>query len=245
MTTAPSLDHTRGVFAPPASTVPDHTPSAPARRLAALQREHRACTRCVDAGWLPAARPVFSGRWGQRVVLVGQAPGPVEHEVGQPFSGRAGGQLMRWLCRAGFAGEEDARRRIYFISATTCFPGRRPDGAGDRRPTPREVEACRPWREAVLRLVDPPLVLPVGSLGLSLFLPGRLDEYVGRAVLDDGSDAPLHPGPGTGRILVPLPHPSGQSRWLNDPRRAALLDAALDRLRTLLPWAEQRAPRML
>jgi uracil-DNA glycosylase len=207
--------------------------------LLALQVQHRACTRCVDAGWLPAARPVFSGRFGQRVMLVGQAPGPVEHDVGQPFSGRAGRQLMRWLERAGLSSEAEARRRIYFISATTCFPGRRPDGAGDRRPSSREVAACSSWREGVLRLLDPPLVLPVGSLGLSLFLPGvALDNAVGRALLPDGGEAPadlrrVH------RVLLPLPHPSGQSRWLNDPRRSALLDAALERLRTLLAWAER------
>jgi len=213
---------------------------APARRLRALQRAHRGCTRCVDAGWLREARPVFSGDWGQRVLLVGQAPGPVEQEVGRPFSGRAGRQLMRWLARAGFADEEDARRRIYFISATTCFPGRRPDGSGDRRPSPREVAACAPWREGVMQLLDPPLVVPVGSLGLSLFLPGRLDAYVGRALLPDGSDAPVPPPPAVRRVLVPLPHPSGQSRWLNDPARSALLDAALARLRALVSWAEQR-----
>jgi len=216
--------------------------SATARRheLRDLQRQHLACTRCVDAGWLPAARPVFSGQFGQRIVLVGQAPGPVEAEVGQPFSGRAGRQLMRWLERAGFAGEADARRRIYFISATTCFPGRRLDGAGDRRPTPREVEACAPWREGVLRLLEPRLVLSVGALGLSLYLPGMpLDDAVGRAFHPDGSEASdAEPPPHAGRLLLPLPHPSGQSRWLNDPHRAALLDTAIGRLRHLLDWAE-------
>lgn len=210
------------------------------RALERLQREHRACTRCVDAGWLTAARPVFSGRWGQRIVLVGQAPGPVEAEVGRPFAGRAGRQLMCWLTRAGFGSEADARDRIYFVSATTCFPGRRPDGSGDRRPTPREVEACAPWREGVLRLLDPPLVIPVGSLGLSLFVPhARLDDVVGRALLPDGTSAPHHPGD-TPRVLLPLPHPSGQSRWLNDPARVELLDRALERLRALVPWAEGR-----
>jgi uracil-DNA glycosylase len=215
------------------------------QQLELLQRQHRACTRCVDAGWLSVARPVFSGRWGQRVMLVGQAPGPVEHAAGQPFSGRAGRQLMRWLTRAGFDDEEDVRRRVYFISATTCFPGRRPDGAGDRRPSPREVAACSPWRDAALRLVDPSLLIPVGSLGLSLFLPGTLDDWVGRAVLPDGRDAPSPPGDQTARVLVPLPHPSGQSRWLNDRARAARLEEALARLRDLIPWAEQPARRML
>jgi len=222
------------------SRVPPGSAAARRSALLRLQAEHRACTRCVDAGWIPAARPVFSGSFGQRVVLVGQAPGPVEAEVGAPFSGRAGRQLMRWLQRAGLADEAVARSRIYFISAMTCFPGRRADGAGDRRPTPREVAACSPWREGVLRLLQPPLVIPVGSLGLSLFLPhARLDDVVGRVLLADGSDAPDLPGTAA-PVLVPLPHPSGQSRWLNDPARAALLDRALRRLRTLLSWAEAR-----
>ena len=209
------------------------------RQLADLQAAHRACTRCVDQGWLTEARPVFSGDLGARVMLVGQAPGPVEHDVGRPFSGRAGRQLMRWLIRAGFRDEDDARRRIYFIAATTCFPGRRSHAKGDRRPMPREVAACTPWRGEATRLVDPPLLVPVGSLALSLYLPGRLDDYVGRAVLPDGSDAPRNPKD-TPRILVPLPHPSGQSRWLNDPARTALLDRALERLADLVAWAEQR-----
>jgi len=226
-----------------ASTIPVTTSAGePARRraLARLQRQHLACTRCVDAGWIPVARPVFSGGWGQRVVLVGQAPGPVEAEVGQPFSGRAGRQLMRWLERAGFVDEADARRRVYFISATTCFPGRRPDGAGDRRPSPREVAACSPWREGVIELLQPPLLVLVGSLALSLYLPdARLDDVVGEAWLPDGRRAPRRPTAAAPRVLLPLPHPSGQSRWLNDRDRAALLDRALERLGALVAWAEQ------
>jgi len=234
--------HQRPLTDLPMPTTAPRSDRARQRALADLQARHRACTRCVDAGWLPQARPIFSGGHLARVVLVGQAPGPVENDVGQPFSGRAGHQLMRWLSRAGFAGEEDARRRIYFISATTCFPGRRPDGAGDRRPSPREVEACAPWREGVLDLLRPPLVVPVGSLGLSLFLPRlRLDDAVGRALLPDGRELP---GDSDGlqapRVLLPLPHPSGQSRWLNDPARAALLDRALARLAELTAWAERR-----
>jgi hypothetical protein len=39
-------------------------------------------------------------------------------------------------------------------------------------------------------------------------------------------------------VLVPLPHPSGQSRWLNDPARLALLDRALATLREMVAWAD-------
>lgn len=190
----------------------------------------------MDAGFLEVARPVFSGGPHQRILLVGQAPGRVERQVTRPFAGRAGSQLMRWLERGGFAGEEDARRRIYMTSMTTCFPGSNRDGSGDRRPGAREVALCAPWLDSVLALLRPRLILPVGSLALSRFLPRvRLDDAVGRLFDAEGAD------PGESRtppLHLPLPHPSGQSRWLNEPRRAALLDRALFLLPDLARWAE-------
>lgn len=205
--------------------------------LTALVAAHRACTRCADAGLIATARPVFSGRPGQRILLVGQAPGPVEHDVTRPFAGRAGRQLVRWMLRAGFHDEADFRDRVWITSTTTCFPGRRPDGAGDRRPGPAEVALCAGWLDGVLRLLDPRLVIPVGSLALSRMLGGAtLDQVVGHA-LDTGGAVLEDRCPAVDRLLLPLPHPSGQSRWLNDPARRLRLDAALTRLGGLLDWS--------
>ena len=53
----------------------------------------------------------------------------------------------------------------------------------------------------------------------------------------------LTAAPSASPVLLPLPHPSGQSRWLNDPARAALLDQALLRLADLVKWAEDASPR--
>lgn len=202
-----------------------------------LQRAHRACRRCVVAGYLPRAHPVFSGHAGQRILLVGQAPGPVEVDVTRPFAGRAGSQLMRWMTRAGFAGDLDVRDRVYMTAMTTCFPGRRPGGQGDRRPSAREVALCAPWLDALLDLLRPRLILGVGSLALERFLPGRrLDAVVGAAYSLDG--AKIEGTPTIVPVLLPLPHPSGQSRWLNDSAQSALLDRALRRLEALAVWAE-------
>jgi uracil-DNA glycosylase family 4 len=215
-------------------------PSSRARRLLAMQCEQRACTRCADSEYIASAHPVFSGHAGQHILLVGQAPGPVEIDQSRPFAGRAGRQLMRWLIRAGFHDENDVRERIYMTAMTTCFPGRRPDGAGDRRPSTAEVALCAPWLDSVIALLVPRLIIPIGSLALERFLPGRrLDTVIGEAYASNGEGCM-----GTPRdvpVLLPLPHPSGQSRWLNDPARVALLDRAIVRLGALVSWADSRA----
>ena len=199
-----------------------------AETLLAHAAAHRACTRCADAGWIAAARPVFSGRPGQRILLVGQAPGPVEAGGGRPFAGRAGRELMRWLSRAGFRDEADVRDRVWITSVTTCFPGRRPSGGGDRRPGPAEVRACAPWLDGVLTLLRPRLVIAVGTLALARLLPGAgtLEEAVGRRLALPAPALPPGAEPLEAAAAV-LPHPSGQSRWLNDPGHRARLEDAL------------------
>lgn len=201
--------------------------------LAGLHRRIRACTRCVVAGYLPVAGPVVSGHPHNRIMLIGQAPGVVEEARRLPFQGRSGKLLMRWLARAGFPDESAARRYVYMTAITKCFPGRGAGSSGDRRPSRAEVELCRPWLDQELALVRPKVILLVGGLAHERFLAGRaLSELVGRVF--DGSGKPVSLRSRIRPVLVPLPHPSGASRWLNDPSNRALVDRALDNLRILV-----------
>src|SRR6266487_1038621 len=186
-----------------------------AEELSRLQSACRACTRCADEGIIPSAAPRFQGRHDARFFLVGQAPGPVEVQEDRPFAGRAGRELGRWMARAGFASEEEFRRLTYIAALMRCFPGRNPSGTGDRPPPGRAVRNCAWWLEAELALLRPPVIVAVGQLAIRRFLgPGSLEERVGRTFGDDP-------------VLVPLPHPSGQSRWLNDPANRERLELAL------------------
>ena len=201
-------------------------------QLARLHRDILGCTRCVDAGFLPVAAPVLSGYPDNQIMLIGQAPGAVEAERRLPFQGRSGKVLMQWLARAGFASEMEARRRIYMTSVTKCFPGKGAAG-GDRRPSRAEVGLCRPHLDRQLALIKPVLLILVGGLAHERFLPGRpLAELVGRVF--DPSGRAVGPRTRTRPLLLPLPHPSGASRWLNDPGNRALLDRALLRLRPIV-----------
>ena len=178
----------------------------------------------MDTGQLAAAAPIFQGRPGQRLMLIGQAPGQFELGPRKPFAARSGRELARWMQRAGFADDDEFRALTYVTSVTKCFPGRSASGAGDRRPGAVEVANCRPWLDAQLDLVRPRLIILAGTLAIGIFLPGRgLDSLVGEVF---GAAEPY---------LLPLPHPSGASRWLNDPAHRRLLEQGLMRLGTLWP----------
>jgi uracil-DNA glycosylase family 4 len=201
--------------------------------LARLHREILSCTRCVAAGYLKAAAPVLSGYTDNRIMLVGQAPGAIEAVERLPFQGRSRKVLMAWLERAGVGSEEQVRRRVYMTSITKCFPGKGGGGGGDRRPSRAEVDLCRPHLDRQLALIKPDLVIAVGGLAHERFLPGRpLDRLVGRVFTLSGEEVSTrtHARP----LLVPLPHPSGASRWLNAPENRILLDRALRRLRPIV-----------
>ncbi|HXN78649.1 MAG TPA: uracil-DNA glycosylase family protein [Candidatus Dormibacteraeota bacterium] len=189
-------------------------PGRPA--LLALQAECSACHICVDQGIIPEATPTFAGQWGAPFFLVGQAPGPVERESRRPFSGRAGKELDRWMVRAGFASPEDFRHLTYIAALMRCFPGRNRAGNGDLKPPPAAVANCAHWLDTELRILRPRVLILVGQLAIARFLgPGRLEDRVGHRF-------------GERPVMIPLPHPSGQSRWLNDPGNRDRLAVALE-----------------
>lgn len=200
--------------------------------LARLHREILACTRCVDAGYLPQAAPVLSGYADNRIMLIGQAPGAVEAVRRLPFQGRSGNVLMGWLIRAGFSSEVQVRRQVYMTSVTKCFPGKG-SGGGDRRPSRPEVDLCRSHLDRQLTLIEPQLLILVGGLAHERFLAGRpLTELVGRVFDLGGREVSSHER--VRPLLVPLPHPSGASRWLNAVENRLLLESAVRRLRPIV-----------
>jgi uracil-DNA glycosylase family 4 len=186
------------------------------RSLAALQRDNARCRRCLEAGFPIHPRPVFAGDASQRAYLFGLAPGRVEAERGLPWQGRAGRTLRRWFR----LDEEEFFRRFYCASVTRCFPGPSPSGRGDRTATALERALCSEWRESELRLLRPALVVTLGLAPASVLLSvRRLTDVIGKSFLHDDA------------VVVPLPHPSGASGWLNDAANRARLGKALTHVR--------------
>jgi uracil-DNA glycosylase len=181
--------------------------------VASLQRDNRRCRACSEAGYPLASMPVFEGRPGQRAYILGQAPGVVEGAEGRPWRGRAGRTLRRWLDLDEIAFYET----FYCASVTRCDPGRSGGGRGDRSPAPAEQALCAFWREWELRLLEPELILTVGGLALRRLL--------GLTSLTAAIGSTYSHGDAT---VVPLPHPSGASGWLNEPANRERLAVAID-----------------
>lgn len=182
------------------------------RSLVSLQRDNRGCRACLEAGYQIESLPVVEGTAGQRAYILGQAPGILEGEELRPWRGRAGQTLRRWLDMD----EPTFYGTFYVASVTRCYPGKPASGRGDRTPTPAEQRLCSLWREWELRLLRPELVVTIGGMALrNLLGESNLTAAVGSRFDLDGA------------CVVPLPHPSGASGWLNAPGNDERLDRAL------------------
>jgi uracil-DNA glycosylase len=184
------------------------------RHLAALQR----CRLCPHMHPpVVAGRPVAS-----RLLLIGQAPGDKEPQLGRPFAWTAGRTLFSWFETALGWTEEETRDRVYFAAVCRCFPGKKPAG-GDRVPDDGEIANCSRWLEREFVLLQPRLVLPVGKLAIGRLLGDQpLAAVVGRTFRVTVG--------GRTTDVVPLPHPSGASPWHRIEPGRTLLRQALARV---------------
>jgi DNA polymerase len=93
-------------------------------------------------------------------MFVGEAPGREEDLAGEPFVGRSGKLLDRLM-------QEELgldRSQCYIANVVKCRP---PD---NRDPAPGEIEACRPYLEGQIDLIDPLVVVTLGNFAARLLL---------------------------------------------------------------------------
>ncbi len=181
----------------------------------------RSCRACQEKGFIKEARPIFSPVYPSSWMLIGQAPGKVEQESRFPFMGRAGRNLFRWFKEIGWE-ESDFRQSVYMTSITKCWPGKQKRASGDRAPSQKEIDLCLPFLMEEVKLVSPKIVILVGKLAIKTFFNfDRLEEAVGEKFEKDG------------KVWIPLPHPSGASRWLNLEDNKKRLSRALKIIKEL------------
>jgi len=174
----------------------------PDQSFSELQAGMKQCRLCLEEGFEIYPPAVFSGLKSAELMTIGQAPGITEQEAERPFNAGSGTRLFGWLERAGIE-EEWFRSTQYMSSVTKCYPGRHSSGSGDRVPSRREQELCRPYLDQEIEFVNPQVIIPIGRLAINLFFPKKikLQDIIGTQKEVEG------------RWIIPLPHSSGASRW--------------------------------
>ncbi len=127
-------------------------------QLEQVRKAAMTCTACPL--YRNATQTIFGeGSAKAKLVLLGEQPGDSEDLAGHPFIGPAGQLLDRALAEAGID-----RQDAYVTNAVKHFKW---EPSGKRRlhkkPSAREVAACRPWLEAEMRLISPQILVCLGS----------------------------------------------------------------------------------
>lgn len=186
--------------------------------------ECRQCPQMIPPVILGQAVPA-------KILLVGQAPGDKEGDLGKPFAWTAGKTLFKWFATIG-VNEAVFRQRVYMSAVCRCFPGKSPKG-GDRVPDKKEIEACSQWLAEEIMLLQPRLIIPVGKLAISQYLPvKKLVDVIGKTISLNINDVAVD--------LIPLPHPSGASTWHRMSPGKELLAKALKLVAQHESWKKLR-----
>lgn len=134
------------------------SPEAKAAAFAELRARVLPCVKCAP---LAAARKnvVFGvGDIHARLMFVGEAPGADEDEQGEPFVGKAGQLLTRIIQAMGLS-----RDSVYIANILKCRPDTPGQSAGNRKPTPEEMQTCIPYLQAQIDLIRPRVLVALGA----------------------------------------------------------------------------------
>lgn len=126
--------------------------------LTALRTAAEGCRGC-DL-YKNATQTVFGrGARRARVILIGEVPGDEEDRAGEPFVGPAGRLLRTAMEDAGLSPDD-----AYLTNAVKHF---RWEPRGKRRlhkkPSWRQIEACKPWLQAEILVIKPPVLVALGA----------------------------------------------------------------------------------
>lgn len=105
-----------------------------------------------------ALNTVFAdGNPEAKIMLIGEAPGAKEDEFGIPFCGESGMLLDTMLSTVKLSRKEN----IYITNTVFWRP------PANRKPTKQEINICQPFLEKHIALINPKLLICVGSTAVT------------------------------------------------------------------------------
>ncbi len=173
--------------------------------LEKIYEEIKTCTKC-DL-YKSRKQPVLGeGNVNAKLMFVGEAPGADEDRLGRPFVGRAGKLLTKLIEKAGHQREE-----FYITNVNKCRP------PNNRTPTPWEQEACFPFLERQIQIINPKVICLLGAAAARAFLkrPVAITKERGQVINWNGINTviTLHPA-------YVLRNPSAEELLYQDIKKA-------------------------
>jgi uracil-DNA glycosylase len=143
--------------------------------LTDLYAKVRHCTRCPLSRGRTRAVP-GEGPENAPVLFIGEATGFHEDKSGRPFVGAAGRFLEELL-----ADIDMERKDVYIANVIKCRP------PGNRAPTLTEIEACKPYLDRQIELIQPRIVITLGRFSMARYFPGaKISSIHGKPRKIDG-----------------------------------------------------------
>lgn len=156
-----------------------------ATALRALAEQIGVCPKCELSKTRGRAVP-GEGNPNADIVFIGEGPGFYEDQQGRPFVGAAGKFLDELLAAIGLN-----RKDVFICNVIKCRP------PGNRDPLPGEIEACTPWLDRQLAIIDPKVVVTLGRFSMTRYFPGQaISRIHGQPRRIDGV------------LVVPMYHPA-------------------------------------
>jgi len=147
-----------------------------AEELAKIAEAVQTCRRC------PLSKTALRGVPGEGnpntdVMFIGEGPGKEEDKQGRPFCGPAGKFLDEMLRSIGLSRDE-----VYIGNIVKHRP------PGNRDPEPGEIEACWPYLQSQIEIINPHVIVILGRHSLARLMPGlgTISQLHGRAFRRDG-----------------------------------------------------------
>ena len=152
------------------SDVPSGSPdiTRKAELLATVRERVRGCTKCSHLACSRTQTVFGVGNPDADLMFIGEAPGADEDQQGEPFVGRAGQLLTRILKAMNFARED-----VYIANILKCRPDMPAGSFGNRPPTPKEMQTCRPYLVEQIEIIQPSVLVALGAVAVEGLLGTR------------------------------------------------------------------------
>lgn len=121
-----------------------------------MEKLKKECLSCNACPLRQGARQVVFGvgNTGTKVMFVGEGPGEQEDIEGEPFVGKSGQLLDKYLELIDL----DRNKNIYIANIVKCRPPQ------NRDPKPEEQDICIRWLREQVKIIRPKIIVCLGRI---------------------------------------------------------------------------------